>query len=96
VLLVTVNEKEHWYFYAKDKKKISKIIFLIRREFIALIIHMLVEPLAINSQNYNNMNKEPNKYIGKIDSCYNFFLREPYIPILKTLESTRFKKHIKI
>jgi hypothetical protein len=43
-LLGAVNGKEHWDFYAKDKKNITKIIVQISREFIAFIIHIFVDP----------------------------------------------------
>ena len=67
----------HWYFYAKDRKKIPKTIFQIRTKFIAFIIQIFVDPQGVNSYYNNNINKEPNKYIRKIDSSCYFFLRDP-------------------
>jgi predicted xylose isomerase-like sugar epimerase len=44
-LLVTINEMGHWYFYAKDRKNISKVIVRIKGKFIAFIFQIFVEPL---------------------------------------------------
>ncbi len=82
---VTINEMEHWYFYAKDRKNITKVIFQIGCEFIAFIIQIFVEPQESQEYYDISINKEPNKYTRKIGSRNNFLLREPYIPILETL-----------
>ena len=75
---------EHWYFYANERKNITKAIFLIRCKFIAFIIQIFVEPQESQKYYHMSMNKEPNKYIEKIGSSNNFLLREPYIPISET------------
>lgn len=84
MLLVTINEKGHWNFNAKDAKNLTKTFFQKWRKFIALIIQMFVEPLKSNNNNNININKEPVRYKEKIDSSNNLFFLEPYIPILKT------------
>jgi hypothetical protein len=77
VLLVTINEKGHRYFYANAIKKLTKMFFQYRRKFIVFIIKIFVDPLKLNCYYNNNITKEPIKYIGKIDSSCYFLLRDP-------------------
>ena len=56
------------------------------------IIQIFVDPQEPHKYNNNNINKEPSKYTRKIDSCNNFLLRDPYIPILETWNQYASKK----